>query len=233
MTNIVIIDDNENQLNYIEEKVLLFNNKDITIQKFQNENIFLENLYTIPEYSIFFVDIVLNEKTGIEIAKHINNKIRGSIIIFISSYLDKVVDIYDAQHYYFIYKPELEKRLPIVLMKAINSLNELKKTLPLNLKGKTVLVHPTDILFLERQKHITLINVTNEKIQSSQKLDEFLERLPSYFIRCHRSYAVNMQCVKEIKRDEFILNDKTIIPISRAFQKQVHEQFQDFLMGNL
>lgn len=233
MLNIIIIDDSEKQLNYIEKSILSLYGQDVDIQKFQDENEFLNNIHIIPAYSIFFVDIVLNEKNGIDIAKQINAQVRGAIIIFISSYLDKVVDIYDAHHYYFIYKSELEKRLPIALKKAIGSLEEIKKTLPLDLKGKTILVHPANIFYLERQKRTTVINENNQEIVCNEKLDIFLDKLPSYFIRCHRSFIINMQLIKEMKRSECILNNGAVIPISRAYQKKVQEEFQKFLMGNI
>lgn len=233
MKNIIIIDDNQQQLNHIEQLIINLNINDIHIQKYQNEQVFINNIHEISEYSIFFVDIVLNKKSGIDIAKLINKHIKGSIIIFISNYLGKVVDIYDAQHYYFIYKPELEKRLPIALNKAIQSLNQLKETLPITLKGKTIILHPSNILSLERQKHTTFIKETDQEISCSNKLDELLEKLPTYFIRCHRSYVINANKVKEIKRDEFILEDYSSVPISRAFQKIVHEKFQEYLIGKL
>lgn len=233
MKNIIIIDDNQQQLSNIEQQILDLNLPDIHIQKYQDEQIFINNIHNICEYSIFLVDIVLNKKSGIDIAKLINQHIKGAIVIFISNYLDKVVDIYDAQHYYFIYKPELEKRLPLALNKAMHSLNQLKETLPIVLKGKTIILHPSNILSLERQKHTTFIKDINQEINCSYKLDELLEKLPSYFIRCHRSYVINANKVKEIKRNEFILEDHSSIPISRAYQKTAHEKFQEYLIGNL
>lgn len=233
MMNIIILDDQKAQIEEIEKQLLLLNIDDIEIHKYQNEDILMKNIKTIPEYSIFLIDIVLNQNSGIEVAKMINEQVRGAIVIFISSFLDKVVDIYDAQHYYFIYKPELKKRLPIALNKAINSLNQIKETLPIVLKGKTVILHPADILYLERDKHITIIKDTSQMIKCPYKLEELFSKLPTYFIRCHRSYIINAQKVIARKRDEFMLEDSTSIPISRAYQKEVENKFQEYLMNKL
>lgn len=233
MTNVIIVDDQETYLNDIESRVLSLGIEDLCIRKYQSEKQFIKDIQNIPEYSIFLIDIVLNKNSGIEVAKFINAYIRGAIVIFISSYLDKVVDIYDAQHYYFIYKPELEKRLPMAFEKAMKSLKNLKQTLSIDVKGKTVVLHSHDILYLERQRHTTTIIDSQQEIKCHYKLDEMLNKLPSYFIRCHRSYIINAKKVIEQKREEFILENNIIIPISRAYQKEVEKKFQEFLMEHL
>ena len=106
MTNIIILDDQESHINDIENQIRSLAIDDLHIRKYQNEEQFIKDIDNIPEYSIFLIDIVLSKNSGIEVAKFINTYIHGAIVIFISSYLDKVVDIYDAQHYYFIYKTE-------------------------------------------------------------------------------------------------------------------------------
>lgn len=233
MTNIIILDDQESHINDIENQVRSLAIDDLHIRKYQNEEQFIKDIDNIPEYSIFLIDIVLSKNSGIEVAKFINTYIHGAIVIFISSYLDKVVDIYDAQHYYFIYKPELEKRLPIAFDKAMKNLKNFKETLSIDVKGKTVVLHSHDILYLERQRHTTTIIDNKQELKCSYKLDEMSNKLPSYFIRCHRSYIINAKKVIEQKREEFVLENHITIPISRSYQKQVEKLFQEFLMEHL
>lgn len=233
MMNIVILDDQEAQIHKMEKLILSLKIEDTHIQKYQNEDVLFNNIKNINEYSIFLIDIVLNQKSGVEVAQIINEYIRGAIVIFISNYLDKVVDIYDVSHYYFIYKPELEKRLPIALNKAVKSLDQMKETLPIICKGKMIILHTEEILYLERQKHTTFIIDQNQEVSCSHKLDEMIIKLPSYFIRCHRSFIVNAKKVREVKRNEFILENNVHIPISRTYQKVALDKFQKYLMGNL
>lgn len=231
--NIVILDDQEAQIHKMEKLILSLEMEDTHIQKYQNEDVLFSNIKNISEYSIFLIDIVLNQKSGIEVAQTINEYIRGAIVIFISNYLDKVVDIYEVSHYYFIYKPELEKRLPIALNKAVKSLDQMKETLPVICKGKMIILHTEEILYLERQKHTTFIIDQTQEVSCSDKLDEMIVKLPSYFIRCHRSFIVNAKKVREVKRNEFILENNVHIPISRTYQKIALDKFKKYLMGNL
>lgn len=233
MINVVILDDQEIHLKEIEKQILSLGIDEINIQKYLNEEELLKDIKQLNEYSIFMIDIVLNNKSGVDVAQVINQELRGAIVIFISSYLDKVVDIYDANHYYFIYKPELEKRLPIAFKKALKSLNQIKETLPLTLKGKTIVIHPADILYLERKKRTTTIIDGKQALACPDKLDQLADKLPPYFIRCHVSYMVNAQKVVELNRTEFILEGGISIPISRAYQKHCRSLFQEYLMGHL
>ncbi len=151
MTNIIILNDQKSHINDIENQVRSLAIDDLHIRKYHNEEQFITDIDNIPEYSIFLIDIVLSKNSGIEVAKFINTYIHGAIVIFISSYLDEVVDIYDAHHYYFIYKPELKKRLPIAFDKAMKNLKNFTETLSIDEKGKTVVLHSHEILYLERQ----------------------------------------------------------------------------------
>ena len=77
----------------------------------------LEELPHIPAPRIIFMDIVLKTRSGIEAAAKIAPA--DTAIIFITAYLDKVVDIFEAPHTYFIYKPDLEVRLAPAVEKAM------------------------------------------------------------------------------------------------------------------
>ena len=56
---------------------------------------------------------------------------------------------------------------------------------------------------------------------------KYLEKQPA-FIRCHRSYLVNMQHIAAIVKPELILDDKRRLPVSRSAEKRVNQAFIEF-----
>lgn len=54
--------------------------------------------------------------------------------------------------------------------------------------------------------------------------------MPSkYFIRCHRSYIVNLKYIKSITKDNVILESSIKIPISRGRYKEVNDTFINYI----
>ena len=63
----------------------------------------------------------------------------------------------------------------------------------------------------EKEKPIITLN-------SLQKLEA---RLPSHFMRVHRSYIVNLQKIIEISRLRIRFDNKKLIPISENYKEKV------------
>ncbi|MEG0034959.1 MAG: LytTR family DNA-binding domain-containing protein [Bacilli bacterium] len=234
MVKIIILEDDEKQAIYLESQLHnLCDFEQFTITKYLNEKDLLASLDSIEDNCIFFIDIVLVESSGIDIAKVINQSLPRSIIIFVSSHLNKVVDIYDATHCYFIFKPELNKRLPIALKKAIESLKQRNMSITIKIKKKTIVVPQDDIIYFERVGRTTNIYSGEEKYKESEKLESIKKKLLPNFVQCHRSYIVNFDRVKEIRRTEFELENGAEVPISRNYTQSVHEQFQKYLISKV
>lgn len=205
-----------------------------------NKNVFvytsgielINNLKQFPKETIFLMDIVLSDHSGIDIAKKINECVENAVVIFISSFLEKATEVYEVEHCYFVYKPELKKRLPNALKRAEKIIEESKTMLQIKVKHKIRLLPIKDICYLERTKRTTMIYCIHETYECSEKFSELYEQLPSVFIQCHCSYIVNLNMVKEYRRTDFYLITNAIIPISRSFSKEVKTRFQEFILNH-
>ena len=191
----------------------------------------LEELPHIPAPRIIFMDIVLKTRSGIEAAAKIAPA--DTAIIFITAYLDKVVDIFEAPHTYFIYKPDLEVRLAPAVEKAMKQLNDHRRRIVLQMRDKKVVAETADILRLERTQRTTEIRCLKESYHVSDDLDHLLARLPDSFVRCHRSYAVNLAKVEVYKRTEFVMSNGIRIPIGRSYASKVRQQFRAYMERTL
>ena len=74
------------------------------------------------------------------------------------------------------------------------------------------------------------IHTNSEKITLRKKISEIEEVLPSeYFIRCHRSYIVNVKYIKAIIKNNVLLVSGLKIPISRGKYKEVNDAFINYI----
>lgn len=234
MVTYVLCDDNKEYLSYLKDKLSTFIKAEDIIISYSSSCDLLNNISLYEHNTIFILDIVLDNDDGIQLANLINKAIPLAVIIYLSGYLNKVVDIFDTRYCYFIYKRELEQRLPSALHKALQALQTSKHNLLIDLTDKKVIKPLDSIHYMERIRRYTYIHCTNDDIFRVQtQLNTLKQELTPYFIQCHRSFLINLNHVVEYKRTEFILHDKSRIPISRSYSKDVHEAFQKFLTNTL
>lgn len=101
------------------------------------------------------------------------------------------------------------------------------------LDDKVVLFDPTEIDYIESRDGKSMIIIEKEEFVLDATLTEVEEKLMMYgFFRCHRSYLVNLQKVREIitwSRNTYSLrlnnNSKSTIPLSRAKVKEIQAIF--------
>lgn len=96
--------------------------------------------------------------------------------------------------------------------------------IPAKINEKIILFNPMEINYIETLDSICYLNVGGEKFPSSFTLTKLEERLKYFgFYRCHRSYLVNIQRVREVitwTRNSYslILDDKkkSSIPLAKG-----------------
>lgn len=96
--------------------------------------------------------------------------------------------------------------------------------IPAKINEKIILLDPTEIDYIESYDGVSNLHVNGEVFPCSYTMNQLLDRLyPFGFFRCHRSYIVNLQKVKEVvtwTRNSYslILEDskKSSVPLSKG-----------------
>ncbi len=107
-----------------------------------------------------------------------------------------------------------------------------KKRIIVNCSDCTYMLSPDQIVYLESNGSSTsfLLN-DNMKFTSSYPIKDYQESLSGNgFLRCHRSFLVNLAHVYKIEKEGFIiLTNKSTIPIAQqrisAFIEMAHKYF--------
>lgn len=92
--------------------------------------------------------------------------------------------------------------------------------------------HPVpveDILYIESQHKKTWFYTEEGAYSTSSTLKQLREQLPDTFMAIHRSYIVNIRCIREITRDissGFLLKlkDGALLPVSQNYTTDVRKQ---------
>ena len=83
------------------------------------------------------------------------------------------------------------------------------------------------ILYFEARAKKIYAALEKEEYGFYESMEHLLDRLPSYFIRCHRSYVVNLKQLKRYQASAglCVLGTDVEIPVSRSYRQDMKERF--------
>ena len=188
-----------------------------------------DNDQEIENYDIYFVDIELGEKSGIELVAGLQRRNFGKEFIFVSAHEDYVWKSMLAKPRYFIRKRTLEADL----LEAVSFLKKLWEEKHARVKVGGAEVCPWTVLWCESKDHyVTIHQEDGGSIMLRARMGQLEELFSEYHhIRIHNRLMVNLEHVDRFKGSQVILKDGTALQASRAYQKKVQEGLRKWFEG--
>lgn len=224
---ICICDDDRSQCESLKTTILAHDkNHEVTCFHSAEEMLFeCENQFL---FDCIFLDIQMKKMNGIDCAKKIRSIDDKVIIIFLSAIREYVFEGYEVNAMRYLLKP-LDQRKCHELLDLVEASIQKEKTYLYVNKMK---ICCDDILYIESYGHYCSIHAF-KAIEVKKSLSELYAGLPDTFIQTHRSYIVNLDHVEAVIKDQCLLDDQTMIPISRKSLKKVNEAFMEHIRGGL
>ncbi|MGY0373816.1 LytR/AlgR family response regulator transcription factor [Clostridium sp. JNZ J1-5] len=228
---IAICDDNINMASYIEDYIDTLPLKHITCEVFTSGRDLIHFIESENQFfNIYFMDIEMSGKNGIETSKYIRQHDKNALIIFITNYKEYVYQVFDVLPFRFLVKPIDRKALNKVLGEAIEYIHTMKQIFFFKQEKAVIQVPFEEILFFEGNRRKVRIVTLQEEYQFYSKISEVKEKIDmTLFFQIHASYLVNMEHVKLIDASQVILKNNICLSISRRFRKDVKEQHLKYL----
>lgn len=239
MINIAICDDIAEDLESISSCVSKnFNELDISfkISSFSEGQDLIEHINLSKElYDIIFLDIYMKDLNGIDIAKKIRESDKECKIIFVTSSKDHAIDSYDVRAIYYILKPINEEKLGNAIKIAIEALDKENKQIVIKNRKGTYRIPYKDILYAESKARVVNIHLrSGEVISFYSKLDDFIQSLQDErFLKCHKSFLVNMDYILKIENANIFIGNDITIPISGTNIAVIKESYFNYLLKEM
>ena len=236
--NIVICEDERLYLKSISEKIQYWtqvhNREDVQILYFSSSEDLMEQWDKLSA-DLLFLDIQFaNEMNGMELAKHIR-KTNGQIpIVFITSLDTFVYEGYTVSALRYLRKPVRYEDIAECMDIAYKqySLNH-NRFFAASEGNHRFLISYQDILYFEARSPYTIVHLKDdqEELKLRMRFSELSPRLsPELFIQCHRSYLVNVAHVRGIKRNELLMSNQDVLPISRPYLAGINQAFDRYYL---
>lgn len=204
-----------------------------------------QQLLASQHVDLIFVDINMPDLSGVEFVRSLVDR---PMVIFTTAYSEYAVEGFKLDAVDYLLKPFSFADFSRSAGKA-NSLYELRhnqragvpeatpEALPkdkeyISVKAdyKVSLVKISDIVYLESEgEYVRMHLADGTTITTLFRLKNMEAALPSdMFMRVHRSYIVNLRCIKGYVRGRVFLSDTAYVPIGENYK----ESFQHYIDSN-
>lgn len=179
---------------------------------------------------VLLMDIEIGNENGVEISAEISRLSPDSKIIFVTGYRDEYVEkmFLLVKPFGILSKPVDDDILRELLMQAEN-MKEKNDILAIKYKNIVSTIKINDIVYVESYKRVAYIHTRGGEEQCYLTLDELEKKLPDHFVRCHKSYLINMKSIAKFSANQFILKDGTEITVSRTKLNDARKKYFDFI----
>ena len=198
----------------------------LDIYEFENGNDLC--ISKIP-FDIVFLDYQMPSLDGMETARKLRENNVLCNIVFVTNYPDFVFESFEVNPYRFWKKPVEFEKVESLLNLYIKQHKMLAPIMIFDYDGQKI-IESKDVVYLEGDGRYCIIRTRFETVHSSKTLSGVLELLPQYcFFRVHKSYAVNLYCVKRILGNEVWLNNGEKVLISRNNVSKFKVAYKNFI----
>lgn len=184
-------------------------------------------------YDIVFLDMEMPHINGMDVANEIRTICGNDTrILFLTSYAEYMQQSFDVRAFHYMVKPvryeEFERKFKSALEDIIK---EEKDILVFKSEKEDIVVHSKDLIYIEKEKNKKQlrIHLKDEIICVKGNMNDVEQHLrEKHFYRIHRAILVNIRYIKRIRKDEILLTNGEIIPLSRRKEAALKDYFMKY-----
>lgn len=178
----------------------------------------------IVPFDLVILDIRIGNKNGIEFARELRSTGSDATIAFISNYEQYAIDGYSVHAVSYLLKPLKKEKIEALLDEASSKAGDFaSKSLRFSLNGKLVFIATDSIRYIDVFNKRITVHLIDKNETFYMSINSLENQLPTTsLVRCHRSYVINLNYIKEFTADQvYLLGIDKPIPIGRSYSKDI------------
>ena len=224
---VVLCDDEPGYRRLIYDKILqdgFVHDYEVEVAEYGGGRELLEALDRGEYADVFFLDVHLEQggDDGIRLGRELRRRGQDGLIVYVTGFMDYVQLGYEVKAFRYLLKSQIEQMLPRVLRDIRQELEG--EEFSFRMGGETVCLDRRKILYLESSvRTLRLVSLEGE-YRFYGSLDKIQEDLGEGFLRCHRSFLVNIGQVVSFSGSQIVLQGGVEIPVSRSYGRNVKKR---------
>lgn len=183
--------------------------------------------------SVLFLDIEMQGLDGIETMNQVIKRNNVWKIVFVTNHEGRMIDTFGLKTLGFVSKINGIESTKKWLDIAVEEIKRCKVIEIANGNKKTK-IRTEDILYLQGERNYVKMVTLNKEYIMVGNLKNWEEKIKNTNIcRCHKSYIVNIEHVKDIKDVIKLDIDNIILPIGRKYRNAVKEIYSEYCFNVL
>lgn len=205
----------------------------VTVSTYRSsEDLLNEIEQEIPD-DLVFLDIQFpGEMNGMQLAQRIRQRNEQTVIVFTTNYQEYAIEGYRVNALRYLQKPVADEAVFECLDIAYHQWSLLHDVFLIFESGRsTHKISYRSIRYIESKAHYIEVHTvrSGEVIELRCKLGDFQKRLPeAMFVRCHRSFIVNLLYVQSFSKTEIVLSGQERLPMSVRYREGLLNAFRHF-----
>ena len=238
MLRVAVCDNEELELQSLEEELTAYaeqSEEEVEWVSFRDPKKMLESLKNGAGYDVALLDILMPEVSGIALGKYILEQCSDISIIYATTSRDFALDAYENQALRYLLKPVESEKLFSALDFAKAQRREKQEVIIIKGAEGTVSTTLDQIVLVENVGRCAQYHLLDgRKIKTTSrrgKLDDLVAPIPdrSEFMKPHKSFWVNMWHINELKKEDLIMKNGVVVPVSYHRQQEVKRTYLKFL----
>ncbi|MDL2225631.1 LytTR family DNA-binding domain-containing protein [Eubacteriales bacterium OttesenSCG-928-M02] len=190
--------------------------------------------YHKDDIGVLFLDIYMNELNGMEVARRIRAQDERVQLIFTTTSMDYALEGYGVGALQYLLKPVSYEGVRDALSRCKEMLREMERSITILSNRMQIRVSVGDIRYIEVEKNRCVIHTKKGEVITYTTLSELEQQLGGApFLRTHRSYLINMDYVNKVMENDFLMDNRALVPIRIGDKTQTKQQYLDYIWGNL
>ena len=167
----------------------------------------------------------MGKMDGIELAYKLRSESNNAYIVFTTDSSEYVFEGYNVSALNYLLKPVEYDKCRAVLDK-VRKLTAERKYYLCKTSDSLIRIPYEEILFIEMYSHNATINTHSGKYITRKTMSDILSELDSeIFMKCHKSYIINIQHISSISQKCIILSNNTSIAASIKYATDINKMY--------
>ena len=176
------------------------------------------------------LDAVPGGSDGIDFVRCHPDLACAAQVIYWDARPENVTRAYTTRHVYHLLEPVTPEDVTDALATAARALrNADARRLFLRVEGRMRAVQPSRITYVESDRRKLHIHAGKDVLTTYATLDALMRDLPDTFVRCHKSFLVNMRYIAFIEATRIGLLSGEVVPVSQKRRRATQEAFARYV----
>lgn len=203
------------------------------IRTFESAEELLIN-FSEGQFDLLFLDIYMDGINGMEAARKLRTIDKACKLIFVTLTESFAVSSYDVQASYYLLKPVSQEQVAKALQVCSEQLLQEQRVLRVLADRYHVNIPFQNILYVDVYRNAVQIHCQNEIARTYMKFSEISALLADdiRFLECFRGCIVNLENVKEIRDEDFILTNGERVAIRKKGISSIKKAYANYIFTN-